>query len=212
MSAPSLYSQLDIPDEDRLTSIREEEADVLAHLLKERGLRRTLEVGFAYGCSTAYIMDATGAPHVAIDPYQDAYGNRGLKNINALGLQGRFELRPQLSRVALPALAAEGRTFDFIFIDGGHKYDEVFLDWALCDPLLEQSGFVVFDDAWMDSVKHVAAFIRANRADYHEIDLGYWNLFAFQKLGTDTRNWDHFVEFCPNEAKTSPVDTASQHP
>ncbi len=197
MSTPSLYSRLDIPEEDRLTSIQEEEAEILARFIREHGFKRTLEIGFAYGCSTAYIMTASGSHHIAIDPYQAAYRNLGLKNDNALGLRERFELRSQLSRVALPALAAEGRTFDFIFVDGGHKYDEVFLDWALCDALLEQGGCIVFDDAWMESVKHVAAFVRRNRDDYQEVDLGFWNVFAFRKGGQDERNWDHFVEFCP---------------
>jgi len=52
---PSLHDRLNVPKEDILTSITKQEAEFIYNFVKDKGLRRTLEVGFAYGYSTAYI-------------------------------------------------------------------------------------------------------------------------------------------------------------
>jgi len=194
---PTLYAQLEIPESDRATSIRPDAAMYLHSFIREHGLSRTLEIGLAYGCSAAHIMTATTSRHIAIDPFQHSYGNDlGLRNLERLGLAHRLELRRELSRQALPRLADSGDRFDLIFVDGGHRFDEVFTDFALCDPLLLEGGYIVFDDAWMASVQHVAALIRTNRADYQEVPSQHWNMVIFRRIGSDERSWDHFEEFC----------------
>jgi predicted O-methyltransferase YrrM len=194
---PRLYERLEIPDDRRDSSIRPEQAEYLRGFVGAQGCRRTMEVGLAFGCSAAHIIDATRRLHVAIDPFQPAYGNLGLANIDRLGWAALLELRAELSRVALPRLAAEGRAFDFVFIDGGHKFDEVLLDWALSDPLLERGGHVMFDDLWMRSVQHVVAFVERNCAHYRREQAGHRNVALFRKVADDRRDWNHFVEFCP---------------
>lgn len=194
----TLYSRLEIPENDRESSIRPDAAAYLHQFIKEHGLSRTMEIGMAYGCSTAHIIAATQTRHVAIDPYQHCYGagDVGIRNLERLGLVQHLDLRRELSRQALPRLADRGEQFDFIFVDGGHRFDEVFPDFALSDPLLVEGGYIMFDDAWMASVKHTAGFIRTNRVDYQEVPSRHWNLLIFRKTGRDERRWDHFKEFC----------------
>jgi predicted O-methyltransferase YrrM len=194
---PDIYSQLEIPEHDRVTSIKKEEAEFLYEFIQSHTLTKTIEVGFAYGCSTAYIMQATGRPHVAIDPYFEAYGNGlGPKNIEKLGLQSRLIHIQEISHAALPRLLREKQSFDFAFIDGGHKFDEIFIDWYYLDLLLDKQGYIAFHDTWMRSTQMVNAFIRANRKDYREEPSPVENISMFQKIGADERKWDHFVEFC----------------
>lgn len=194
----SIYEKLEIPEGDRLTSIRKEEAEFVYNFLKERKFRKTLETGFAYGCSTAYIIAATQNEHIAIDPYQDKYNNLGLKNIEKLGFTEYLRFIKELSHEALPKLLNEGVRVDFVFIDGGHKYDEIFIDWYYADLLLNQEGYIFFDDSWLPSTRMVAAFIDTNRMDYQRIETPIENLVAFQKVGKDDRGWDHFVDFGSN--------------
>ena len=84
---------------------------------------------------------------------------------------------------------------DFGFIDGGHKFDDIFIDWFYIDLLLNQDGFIMFDDSWLESTKTVASFIRNNREDYQEITTPIENIFLLQKLTKDTRDWSHFKKF-----------------
>jgi predicted O-methyltransferase YrrM len=191
----NIYEKLKIPEHDRLTSIRKVEAEFIFDFLHNKKISQTLETGFAYGCSTAYIISATKSPHVAIDPYQDRYRNLGLKNINQLGLESYLRFVKTTSHIALPNLLQEGLKIDFGFIDGGHKFDEIFIDWFYIDLLLNDDGYVMFDDAWLSSTKAVASFIRNNREDYTEISTPINNIFLFQKVGKDNREWSHFKDF-----------------
>jgi len=86
----SLYNRLIAPKEDKVTSITKKEAEFISNFMKDKALRRTLEVGFAYGFSTAYIIGATHSRHYAIDPYQHEFNNIGLKNIAALDFANRL--------------------------------------------------------------------------------------------------------------------------
>lgn len=195
----TLYEQLEIPDDDRLTSIKPHEGEYLSRLIREHDITKTLEVGLAYGCSAAYIMEATRSAHVAIDPYQDDYHNLGVKNAKKLGFAHYLHVVSEPSHLALADLLRREERFEFIFIDGGHKFDEIFVDWYFSSLLLVSEGIVVFHDTWLRSTQTVVAFIQKNRRDYREVASGQENMIAFQKTGSDDREWDHFAEFYQKE-------------
>ena len=74
-------------------------------LMKSVGATRSLEVGFAYGFSTVWMMEALidrpeGA-HVAIDPFeQTIWGGVGLAQVARLGAGERLRWIPALSVLA----------------------------------------------------------------------------------------------------------------
>ena len=191
----NIYEKLEIPEDDRSTSISKEQAEFIFQFLKDKKLSHTLEIGFAYGCSTAYIISATRSAHIAIDPYEESYRNLGIKNIKNLGLIRYLIHKKEISHLVLPALLKEGIKIDFAFIDGGHKFDEIFIDWFYIDLLLQKNGYIMFDDSWLRSTQLVASFVRKNRKDYREIKTPIKNIILFQKIGKDTRKWFHFREF-----------------
>ena len=143
----NIYEQLKIPEEDRGTSIGKEQGEFIYEFLTKNNLKKTLEVGLAYECSTAYIISATKSPHIAIDPYGEIYDNLGLKNLKKLGLDRFLIHKNAPSHIALPNLLQEDVHLEFVFIDGGHKFDEIFIDWYYSDLLLEKNGYVLFDDS-----------------------------------------------------------------
>lgn len=165
-------------------------------LIKEKGLSRTLETGFAYARSASYIMAATGSTHIACDPFQIRYGSLGLKNVEKLGMKDQLDFRPDFSHNVMPHILADGgEQFDFIFIDGDHKFDGELVDFYYADLLLEKGGYVLLHDTWMRSTSLVQQFIHTNRKDYKRIDTGLRNLALYQKVGEDTRDGMHFREF-----------------
>lgn len=180
---------------DRATAIRHDEGEFLFNFVREHSLARTLEVGFAYGFSSAYILSATSTTHVAIDPHPEQYANLGFENLAQLGLADRLHLERDVAHVVLPRLLHEGRRFDFAFVDGDHKFDTTFVEFYYLDLLVDVGGYVLFHDAWMRSIQHVASWIRHNKANYRFIDTRLSNLILVEKVDTDGRRWDHFADF-----------------
>ncbi len=193
--APDLYDRLAVPKETVQIPLAKKAAEFIYFFLREKKIKKTLEVGFAYGCSAAYIISATRSIHYSIDPFEDKFNNLGLKNIKKLNLDKCLILEKDFSHNALPKLLCKRVKFDFAFIDGGHKFDDIFIDFYYIDLLLNQKGYVLFDDAWMRSTQLVASWIRKNKSNYHSIKTPIKNFIMFQKNGTDDRLWFHFKEF-----------------
>ena len=186
---------LEIPDWGSATAIKTAEAEFLYDFIRSKNLSDTLETGLAFAKSASHIMAATGRPHIAIDPYQLNYENLGLKNIERLGMKDQLDFRPDFSHNVLPALLKEGRTFDFIFIDGDHKFDGILLDFYYADLLLRQGGYVLMHDTWMRSTRLVERFIKRNRNNFSHIPVSRRNLTLFRKEGEDSRDGMFFREF-----------------
>jgi predicted O-methyltransferase YrrM len=181
---------------EKSDSISTEEANFIHDLITKNKIKKTLEIGLSYGFSAAHIIHATRSKHVVVEPFAQARDDLGIKNLASLDYLQYLELREERSHNALPSLVNENKQFEFIFIDGGHKYDEIFIDWYYSDLLLEPHGFILFHDDWMRSSQLVGSFIRNNRTDYREIKTGaVGSLMLFQKFGRDDRPWYHFNEF-----------------
>lgn len=154
-----------------------------------------METGFAYARSASHIIAATNSLHIAIDPFQEDYKNAGLKNIEILGFEELLDFRSDFSHNVLPQLVKEGRKFEFIFIDGDHRFDGEFIDFYYSDLLLEKDGYILLHDTWMRSTQLLMKFIKTNRSNYRYIKTPLRNLALFQKTGKDNRHGMFFREF-----------------
>jgi predicted O-methyltransferase YrrM len=107
----------------------------LHRLIRSCGFRRSLEIGFAYGFSTIWLLDAlsaqAGAHHVAVDPFQRSqWHGVGLHQVGRLGQKAKsFTFIEKHAVLGLPPLIAQQERFDFIFIDGNHRFDDVLVDF-----------------------------------------------------------------------------------
>lgn len=133
--------------------------------------KRTLEIGLAFGGSTLVFCTehqrlghAPEKQHVAIDPYQPypTYDEAGVVNVEKAGLAGYLDFRGEFSEFVLPRLLETHQRFDFIYVDGSHLFESVFLDAFYCARLLNDGGVIAFDDSTDKHVAKVIAFIRAN--------------------------------------------------
>jgi predicted O-methyltransferase YrrM len=191
---------------------------VLRNLFADIAPRRTLEIGCAFGGSAILFTDShrqTGRPpsgqHIAIDPFQTTvWDDAALVALENAGLRGYLDFRPQFSSVALPGLIAEEATFELIYIDGSHLFEDVFVDFYFATRLLTHGGIVAFDDSTDRHVKKVLRFIRTNCGfAYSAVDLGRYRadngaslryragkalgrtqLTAFRKIASSTREWN----------------------
>jgi len=181
-------------------------AVIRAYML-ERKPARTLEVGLCFGASAlAFAASHTGR-HVAIDPYQrTTWDSVGLLAIERAGLADRFEFRDGPSSVELARAVGAGERYDFIYVDGSHLFEDVFVDAYFGARLLTEGGIMAFDDCTNPHVAKVLRFIRRGMPGLAEADLSAWRtdgvrtraarllgrsqLVAFRRKGEIERPWD----------------------
>lgn len=189
---------------------------VIREILLEIKPRRTLETGMAYGASTLTILatlaETAGEDfqHTAIDPFQSGpMGRGGLIAVDEAGLSGHLRFFEESSALALPALQRQKERFGFIYIDGSHLFEDVFLDVYHGAFLLESGGVMLLDDCTDRHVAKVIRFIGSNYAGCLEpLDLaayedpgkplkkrvgnllGIRQLKGFRKIAEPPRKWD----------------------
>ena len=157
------------------------DADVLRDLLASDGARVVVEIGLAYGSSALAIGEAlcaSGASdvsHVVIDPFQGpAFDDVGWEAVIAAGLAAHTTLVREPSSVALARLASEGFTADAAFVDGSHRFHEVFVDLYFLRKLVRPGGLIVLDDAAYPSV--------ATALRYFDVNLGWQSVSSGGRL------------------------------
>jgi predicted O-methyltransferase YrrM len=182
------------------TKIAPEQGVWLYDLCREAKPKTTLEIGLAYGYSTVYFLAAIRengvGHHTAVDPFQSAWHGIGLCQPRSLGMSDSFRFIEEKSVSALVHFADRRETFEMIFIDGNHRFDDTFVDFTLSAELCPMAGCIILDDMWMPSIRRAVTFIRSNRKDFEELKTPVSNIAAFRRIGEDTRPWDHYVEFC----------------
>jgi len=148
------------------------DADTLRDILVAHDVHVVIEVGLAYGSSALAIGEAlvltggTNASHIVIDPFQaTAYENVGWDALNAAGLAAQTTFIGEASSIALARLVGEGLTADAAFVDGSHRFHEVFVDLYFLRRLVRPRGLIVLDDVASPSV---AAALR-----YFDLNLGW---------------------------------------
>lgn len=142
--------------------------------MRERKPARTLEIGLAFGASTLVFCaeherlgHEAAKQHTAIDPMQPfrLYDEAGVYAVERAGLSDFLDYHPEYSEFVLPRILAEGRRYDFIYVDGSHLFENVLLDAFYCARLLNDGGLIAFDDCTDRHVAKVIAFIRSNLSE-----------------------------------------------
>ncbi|WP_020576194.1 class I SAM-dependent methyltransferase [Actinopolymorpha alba] len=162
------WTREDADDFTKVT-VPEEDCDAIRDLLIGEGVTRVIEVGLAYGRSALAIgealvsVSAEEPVHVIIDPFQaTAWANVGWNLLTSAGLDTIARLILQPSSLALPRLLAEGFTADAAFVDGSHRYHEVFVDLYFLRKIVRPGGLIIMDDYRWPSVQTAARYYETN--------------------------------------------------
>ena len=160
------------PDDFRRVALPRDECDALRDALIRERTRVVLEVGLGYGSSALAIGEAllhngaAGTSHVMIDPHQErAFANAGCDALRAAGLSASSRLISQPSSLALAHLSSEGFVADAAFVDGSHRFHEVFVDLYYLRKLVRPGGLIVLDDVEWPSV--------GTALRYYDVNLGW---------------------------------------
>lgn len=184
---------------DGISSISPEQGMWIYEFCRRTKPAKTVEIGLAYGFSTLYILAALyengEGSHTSIDPFQSAYHEIGMHQPARVNMERVFRHIKERSYPAMTDLARKSEMFDFIFIDGNHRFDDALVDFTLSSEVCANGGHIVFDDMWMDAIQRAVAFVRLNRKDFSEVQTPIRNIAVFRRIAADKRNWDHYLEF-----------------
>jgi predicted O-methyltransferase YrrM len=157
------------PGDFETVTVPERDCDALRDLLIAEGARTIVEIGLAYGRSALAIGEALVSVgerqplHVIIDPSQATeWSNVGWRMLRSAGLDTIARLVLQPSSMALPRLIAEGLTADAAFVDGSHRFHEVFVDLYFLRRIVRTGGIIVVDDHWWPSVRTAVRYFEVN--------------------------------------------------
>ncbi|MBF0333392.1 MAG: class I SAM-dependent methyltransferase [Alphaproteobacteria bacterium] len=177
-----------------------EDGDVLFQVVAGAKPRRVLEIGFATGLSTLYMLAAGSIEsHTVMDPLQrSAYRLNGLRNVAAAGFDGKVTLIERPSNVGMPALLAEGHSYDMIFIDASHSFENTFLEAFHADQMAEPGALLVFHDQVMEPVQAVLEFLRTNRG---YVGITHANVAILRR---DTGRGNHEQQYVPFRTRKPP--------
>lgn len=154
--------------------INQVQSGLLTRMCRERGVRRAIDIGLAYGASSLGILDGLqpGGKLVAIDPRQSSdFRGIGVLNAQRAGFADMLELIELPDDRALPLLLEREDRYGLAFVDGWHTFDSTFIDCYYLDQLLEVGGLMVFHDFAMPGVNRAVRALMAHRryrvvADY----------------------------------------------
>ncbi|MPY97497.1 MAG: class I SAM-dependent methyltransferase [Actinophytocola sp.] len=155
-------------DFDTVT-LPERDCDAIRDLLIDMAAEKVIEVGLAYGSSALAIGEAliaVGAErpmHIIIDPLQDSeWSNVGWQLLQSAALDAIARLVLQPSSLALSQLVVDGCTADAAFVDGSHRFHEVFVDLYFLRKIIRPGGTIILDDYWWPSVRAAAHYYEKN--------------------------------------------------
>ena len=150
-------------------TVPERDCDLLRDLLIAEAVGTVVEIGLAYASSALAIgealvaVDSPHPRHIIIDPFQERdWQNVGWELLRSAGLDSVAELMTVTSSTALPQLVVEDLVADAAFVDGSHRFHEVFVDLYFLRRIVRPGGLIVVDDAWMPSVRTAVRYFERN--------------------------------------------------
>lgn len=182
------------------------EGEALREWVRRERANHTIEIGLGYGIATLFICEgllASGgaaASHLSVDPYQvTRFANCGLQSLEEAGLTQLVEYHAEESQILLPRFLNEGRSFDFAFVDGNHRFDGVFLDLIYLGRLVRPGGVLFLDDYQLPAIARAVSFCLTNlgwtlEETSADDDRHHWAVLRTSHV-PDARRFDYYVDF-----------------
>ncbi len=116
-----------------------------------------------------------------IDKFENSgWKGVGLDLMNQAGYSENFKFYEEYCYVVLPKLLADGKKYDFAYIDSTKQLDWLLVDFFFLDKLLEKNGIVVFDDVTWPGIRKLLRYL-SQFPDYKVYDTFPENKKPFYK-------------------------------
>lgn len=177
-------SPIEIPNTDRLT---------LAHLFKELGLKRGVEVGVQEGIYSEVLLQANPKLKLyGVDPwtfYETASNFRKQEQLDAYYKTAVKRLTPYKKYTIIKKNSMEAvkdfkdKSLDFVYIDANHEYSHVFSDIAGWSKKIKKGGIISGDDYRRSTYKNTRLHVVFAVNDYvREYKIKHWFILGRKKI------------------------------
>jgi hypothetical protein len=147
---------------DQRRAVTREQMEWLTEVARIVPFKHALDLGFGCGFSAVAMMGG-GCSVTCV-------------NNEAASVARRIEAEERYERLcgqppviiegstdsALPRLREEGRKFGLIFVDAGHRVDDVFIDVHYAKDLCVPGGILALDDTYYGAIRVVANWVMSN--------------------------------------------------
>lgn len=176
-------------------------AEYIYDLIKKQNAKECLEIGCLFGFSSLFIaqaLDEIGGRLTVVDARIEPInwdgesvelGGAAERHIKEAGYDKHVEFIWGKSQDILPKLQEKGKRFQFILIDGDHRFASVLLDLIMSDSMLEVGGVIALDDVGYVMAEKENIHGSANRAlaylfstNRYKIDVVNGNFCVCHKL------------------------------
>lgn len=154
----------------------QKKCSLLYRLAKHFNARDILELGASLGISSLYLA-ASSATVDALDADQKLIH---VAQAHQPEWASNLEYRPTYFKEAISAFANSKRTFDFVFIDGGHSKESVLKHLQQLKQITtSDTTFIIDDIYWSADMTDCWQTLLADTSFNLRIDLGYFGILAF---------------------------------
>ena len=176
-------------DVDQARAVSKFQMEWLIEASEKAPIKKALDMGFGCGFSAAAMVKG-GCTVTSI-------------NYEAATVQRRVEAELRYERLcghqpmiieaatehALPRLQDERKKFGLIFIDAGHRLDDVFIDVHYSKYLCAPGGILALDDVWYGAVKTVALWLTSNMGHIWKPHQILDNTASWTRTSADVSDW-----------------------
>ena len=164
-------------------------------------VRRSIEVGLGLGISACALFHGGVSQHVAIEIESSRLDIAARNVAKVKKAEQILTLLHGPADIHLPRLVASEGKFDLMLIDGGHRFDDAFIDVHYAKSLVNPGGVMLIDDTRMEGVAAVVDWLDGNmsaiwRKLTHRGDVLAVNMACYERSavpsGSDGRSyWFH---------------------
>ena len=174
---------------DQLRAVNKAQMEWLAENSENVPFKEALDLGFGCGFSAVAMMK--GGCKVTCVNYE------GADVVRRVEAEQRYERicgeKPKIIGAptdrALPRLLDDGRKFGLIFVDAGHRFDDVFIDVHYAKSLCVPGGILALDDTYYGAIKSAANWIISNLGHIWQPYQILENTISWKRTAAEADDW-----------------------
>ena len=156
----------------------------LYKIIKKYKPKNLVEIGFAVGISTLFMLCAleSNAELISVDPYQKIQWDKfGLINVDNILKEQNLPktIHKFIEDYSNNFFTNTNKSFDLVFIDGDHSYEGTMIDLIGANKVLKKNGLMIIDDVIHNNVKNALNnFLKKNNNfEKINVDLATMNFY-----------------------------------
>jgi predicted O-methyltransferase YrrM len=157
------------------SNISLDEGIELFKIIKQYKPKKVVEIGFAIGISTLFMLCAldNNAVLYSVDPFQKIQWNKfGLINVNNILEEQKlpYKMHKFIEKYSSNFFKETKELYDLVLIDGDHSYHGTMIDLYGADKILKKKGLMIIDDVLHYDVKKALANFLKKHNNFKKVD------------------------------------------